>query len=283
MRIVSDSTADLPISIIDEYNVEIVPLRVHFGEEVFLDWVEMKPEKFYDKLTSTDILPRTSQPSPADFVKKYKEIGEGETIISIHISSNLSGTYQSAMMARDMLPEMDIHVFDTKLASMAHGAVVMEAARAAREDKSREEVLHLVKEMIDKVKVYFMVNTFEYLQKNGRIGRAQAMLGSLLKVKPILTLEDGIVTPKEKARGRAKALDRLVKICLDEFGSKNPVKIALIHGNVLEEALKLKEMVEGVFKFEEAVISDLGAVIGSHTGPGVVGIVMYPHNDYLIS
>lgn len=283
MRIVSDSTADLPISIIDEYNVEIVPLRVHFGEEVFLDWVEMKPEKFYDKLTSTDILPRTSQPSPADFVKKYKEIGEGETIISIHISSNLSGTYQSAMMARDMLPEMDIHVFDTKLASMAHGAVVMEAARAAREDKSREEVLHLVKEMIDKVKVYFMVNTFEYLQKNGRIGRAQAMLGSLLKVKPILTLEDGIVTPKEKARGRSKALDRLVKICLDEFGSKNPVKIALIHGNVLEEALKLKEMVEGVFKFEEAVISDLGAVIGSHTGPGVVGIVMYPHNDYLIS
>lgn len=283
MRIVSDSTADLPISIIDEYNVEIVPLRVHFGEEVFLDWVEMKPEKFYDKLTSTDILPRTSQPSPADFVKKYKEIGEGETIISIHISSNLSGTYQSAMMARDMLPEMDIHVFDTKLASMAHGAVVMEAARAAREDKSREEVLHLVKEMIDKVRVYFMVNTFEYLQKNGRIGRAQAMLGSLLKVKPILTLEDGIVTPKEKARGRSKALDRLVKICLDEFGSKNPVKIALIHGNVLEEVLKLKEMVEGVFKFEEAVISDLGAVIGSHTGPGVVGIVMYPHNDYLIS
>jgi len=283
LRIVSDSTADLPISIIDEYNVEIVPLRVHFGEEVFLDWVEMKPEKFYDKLTSTDILPRTSQPSPADFVKKYKEIGEGETIISIHISSNLSGTYQSAMMARDMLPEMDIHVFDTKLASMAHGAVVMEAARAAREDKSREEVLHLVKEMIDKVRVYFMVNTFEYLQKNGRIGRAQAMLGSLLKVKPILTLEDGIVTPKEKARGRSKALDRLVKICLDEFGSKNPVKIALIHGNVLEEVLKLKEMVEGVFKFEEAVISDLGAVIGSHTGPGVVGIVMYPHNDYLIS
>ncbi|RQD69535.1 MAG: DegV family protein [Tindallia sp. MSAO_Bac2] len=283
MRIVSDSTADLPLSIIDEYNVEIIPLRVHFGEEVYLDWVDMKPEKFYHKLTSTDILPRTSQPSPADFVKKYKEIGEGETIISIHISSNLSGTYQSAMMARDMLPEMDIHVFDTKLASMAHGAVVMEAARAAREAKSREEVLHLVKEMIDKVRVYFMVNTFEYLQKNGRIGRAQAMLGSLLKVKPILTLEDGIVTPKEKARGRAKALDRLVKICQDEFGSKNPVKIALLHGNVLEEVLKLKEMVEGVFNFEEAVISDLGAVIGSHTGPGVVGIVIYPHNDYLIS
>ncbi|RQD77837.1 MAG: DegV family protein [Candidatus Syntrophonatronum acetioxidans] len=282
MRIVSDSTADLPISIIKEYNVEIVPLRVHFGEEVFLDWIEMEPDKFYHKLTGSDILPRTSQPSPADFVKKYKEIGEGETIISIHISSNLSGTYQSAMMAKNMLPEMDIHVFDTKLASMAHGAVVMEAARAARENKSREEVLHLVKEMIDKVRVYFMVNTLEYLQKNGRIGRAQAMLGSLLKVKPILTLEEGIVTPKEKARGRSKALDRLVKICKDEFGSKQPVKIALIHGNVLEEVLRLKEMIEGVFNFEEAVISDLGAVIGSHTGPGVVGIVMYPHNDYLI-
>lgn len=280
MKIVSDSTADLPESMVEEYKVDIVPLRVHFGEEIFLDWVDMKPDIFYEKLGESHILPRTSQPSPADFVKKYKEIGEGETIISIHISSNLSGTYQSAMMAKDMLPELDIHVFDTKLASLAHGAVVIEAARAAREGKGKEEVLNLVKEMIKKVRVYFMVNTLEYLQKNGRIGRAQAMLGTLLKVKPILTLEDGIVTPKEKARGKARALDRLVKICLEEYGPDQPVKIALLHGNVLEEALKLQDKIEGVFNFEEAIISELGAVIGSHTGPGVVGMVIYPHNDF---
>ncbi len=274
MKIVSDSTADLPESLIDEYGIEIVPLKVHFGEEVFLDWSELKPEEFYHKLANTDILPRTSQPSPADFVKKYKELGVDETIISIHISSELSGTYQSAIMAKEMLPEKDIYIIDSKLASMAHGMVVIEAARAVKEGKTKEEVLELIDTLLNRVKIYFIVDTLEYLQKNGRIGRAQALLGSLLNIKPILTLVDGIVTPKEKARGRTKALDKVVKICKDEFGTDQKVKVALIHANVLNEALKLKGIAEEVFQFDEAIISELGSVIGSHTGPSAVGIVI---------
>lgn len=275
MKIVSDSTADLPESLIKEYEIEIVPLKVHFVEEVFLDWVELKPEEFYYKLEKADMLPKTSQPSPADFAEKYKELGEDETIISIHISSELSGTYQSAIMAKEMLPYMDIHVFDSKLASMAHGMIVIEAAKAVKAGKTKKEVLQLIDNLINRIKIYFIVDTLEYLQKNGRIGRAQAMLGSLLNIKPILTLEDGIVTPKEKARGRTKALDRLIKICKEEYGTERQVKVALVHGNVLDEALKLKEKAEEVFQFDEAIISELGAVIGSHTGPGTVGIVIY--------
>ncbi len=275
MKIVSDSTADLPESLIKEYEIEIVPLKVHFVEEVFLDWVELKPEEFYYKLEKADMLPKTSQPSPADFAEKYKELGEDETIISIHISSELSGTYQSAIMAKEMLPYMDIHVFDSKLASMAHGMIVIEAAKAVKAGKTKKEVLQLIDNLINRIKIYFIVDTLEYLQKNGRIGRAQAMLGSLLNIKPILTLEDGIVTPKEKARGRTKALDRLIKICKEEYGTEQQVKVALVHGNVLDEALKLKERAEEVFQFDEAIISELGAVIGSHTGPGTVGIVIY--------
>lgn len=279
MIIVTDSTADLPESLIEEYQVHVVPLRVHFGEEVFLDWVELKPGSFYNKLRKSDILPRTSQPSPGDFVEKYREIGENQTIISIHISSQLSGTYQSAMMAKDMLPEMDIHVFDTRLGSISHGVVALEAAKAARGGSTKEEVLALVDHLIGGIKIFFMVDTLEYLQKNGRIGRAQAMLGSLLKVKPILTLVDGIVTPKEKARGRSKALDRLVQICQEEFGTGKPVKVAILHSDALEEALGLEERCSEVFKYKDVLYANLGAVIGTHVGPGAVGIAMY-YDDF---
>ncbi len=279
MRVITDSTADLPESILKEYNIEMVPLKVHFGEEQFLDWVDLKPDNFYDKLQKSDILPRTSQPSPADFVEKYKEKDQNEVIFSIHISSQLSGTYQSAMMAKDMLPDMDIVVVDTKLGSIAHGMVVLEVARAVKEGKSKEDIVSLIDYLLGNIKLIFMVATLEYLQKNGRIGKAQALLGGLLKMKPILTLVDGIVTPRDKVRGQQKALDRLISLCLEEYGSDKPVQVAVLHGNVVEEALKVKEMVEKNFNNGEIIITELGAVIGSHIGPGAVGVVMYHKQD----
>lgn len=278
MKVVSDSTADLNQSIVDEYQIEIVPLKVHFGEEEFLDWVEMRGEDFYQKLTLSDILPRTSQPSPAEFVKTYEELGPNETIFSIHISSGLSGTYQSAMMAKNMLPDRDIHVINTRLASMAHGGIVFEAARAVKAGRSKEEVLKVINTLKSNLKVYFVVDTLEYLQKNGRIGRAQALLGSLLKVKPILTLKDGIVTPKEKARGRGKAVNRIIEICKEEFTTEKLVNAFVLHSNAPEEALKLQEKVIENFNVEEIAISSIGAVIGTHVGPGTLGVVMYHKN-----
>ncbi|UNC92767.1 DegV family protein [Candidatus Contubernalis alkaliaceticus] len=275
MRVITDSTADLPESILEEYKIEVIPLKVHFGEEQFLDWVDLRPENFYDKLQKSDILPKTSQPSPAEFVEKYKGQNSSNTIFSIHISSQLSGTYQSAMMAKDMLPEMDIVVVDTKLASIPHGLVVFEVARAVKEGKSKEDILALIDYLLSNVRLFFMVDTLEYLQKNGRIGKAQALLGGLLKMKPILTLVDGVVTPKDKVRGHQKALNRLIGLCLEEFSSEKPVQVAILHGNVLEEALKVKAMVEETFNNDEIIITNLGAVIGTHVGPGAVGIAMY--------
>lgn len=279
MRVITDSTADLPESILEEYKIEMVPLKVHFGEEQLLDWVDLKPDNFYDKLQKSNILPRTSQPSPAEFVEKYKQQDNNDVIFSIHISSQLSGTYQSAMMAKDMLPDMDIVVVDTKLGSVSHGMVVLEVARAVKEGKSKEEILSLIDYLLANIKMFFMVDTLEYLQKNGRIGKAQALLGGLLKMKPILTLVDGTVTPKDKVRGHQKALDRLVGLCLEEYGSDKPVQVAILHGNVLEEALKVKDKVEKTFNNDEIIITVLGAVIGSHIGPGAVGIMMYHKYD----
>jgi DegV family protein with EDD domain len=277
VRIVTDSTADLPKGLIDELDITVVPLRVHFGDEEYLDWIELDSDTFYEKLTKTAIMPRTSQPSPADFEAVYRQLGgNGDRIISIHLSSHLSGTYQSATIARTMLDGQEIEVVDSKVASMALGIIVIEAARLAKQGKTKEEIMVHVYEATNKVKIYFGVDTLEYLQKNGRIGKAAAMLGGLLNVKPLLTLKDGIVTPKGKVRGRAKLVERLLELVGEELQDTKKGKIAIIHGNALEDALKIKEKIDEKFAFSEIIISPLGAVIGTHTGPGVLGTAILP-------
>ncbi|EEG77200.1 DegV family protein [Dethiobacter alkaliphilus] len=277
VKIVTDSTADLPQGLADELDIAVVPLNVHFGEEEYLDWIDLDSDSFFEKLQASEVMPRTSQPSPADFEAVYKRVGEdGDTIISLHISAELSGTYQSATIAKSMLEDMDIEVIDSKLTSMALGIVVVEAARAARDGKSKEEILSVIYEQLGKVKVYFGVDTLEYLQKNGRIGKAAALLGGLLSLKPILTLVDGMVVPKDKVRGRVKLQARVVDLVGEELGADVTGKAVILHGNVLEEALKLKDKIEAKYNFSEIIISSIGAVIGTHTGPGVLGVAVLP-------
>ncbi|MCW3489919.1 DegV family protein [Dethiobacter alkaliphilus] len=277
VKIVTDSTADLPQGLADELDISVVPLNVHFGEEEYLDWIDLDSDSFFEKLQASEVMPRTSQPSPADFEAVYKRVGEdGDTIISLHISAELSGTYQSATIAKSMLEDMDIEVIDSKLTSMALGIVVVEAARAARDGKSKEEILSVIYEQLGKVKVYFGVDTLEYLQKNGRIGKAAALLGGLLSLKPILTLVDGMVVPKDKVRGRVKLQARVVDLVGEELGEDVTGKAVILHGNVLEEALKLKDKIEAKYNFAEIIISSIGAVIGTHTGPGVLGVAVLP-------
>jgi DegV family protein with EDD domain len=277
VKIVTDSTADLPQGLAEELDIAVVPLKVHFGDEEFLDWLDLDSESFFAKLKSSSVMPRTSQPSPADFEAVYKRVGEdGDTVISIHISAQLSGTYQSATIAKSMLEGMDLEVVDSKVTSMALGIVVIEAARAAKAGKNREEILAQVYDQLSRVRVFFGVDTLEYLQKNGRIGKASALLGGLLSVKPLLTLMDGVIVPKEKVRGKAKLMERLSGVVAEELGADVQGKAVILHGNDLDGALKLKEKLEEAYNFSELIVSSLGAVIGTHTGPGVLGVAILP-------
>ncbi|MGB4563909.1 MAG: DegV family protein [Dethiobacteria bacterium] len=276
LRIVTDSTADIPLEQAREVGVRIVPLKVFFGDECYRDWVELTPEQFYEKLKSSPVMPRTSQPSPEDFLDTYRQFHPGDEIISIHISRQLSGTLQSAELAQKMLPEREIQCFDSLQASVGLRLQVLEAARAAKEGCSKEEVLRLLKHYRDHSRVYFVVDTLEYLHKNGRIGKAKTLLGGLLKVKPLLCLEQGVIGPVEQARGWKKAVQRLIELMEADLSGAKAIKALVAHAVVPEEAEKIKAEIQERLQPREITTASIGAVIGSHVGPGVVGIVAAP-------
>lgn len=274
--IVTDSTADLPKEYIEKYNIKVVPLKVLFGDEEFLDGVTLTPVEFYKKLTTSNFFPRTSQPSPSDFMDTYKKLGEGtETIISIHLSSKISGTYQSALIAKSNLEDLDIHVIDSRVPSMVLGMIVLEAAKACEQDKDKKEILKLVNDLIDKIKVYFVVDTLEYLQKGGRIGKASAFLGNLLSIKPILSIGGGEVVPVEKIRGKSKAFKKMIELMKEDIFPGSQIKISVFDADSEKEAYELIEMVKSEFNVTEAIKSTIGTVIGTYVGPGTIALAFY--------
>lgn len=280
--LVTDSTADIPKELLEELEVTIVPLKVHVGEETFLDGVTITSAEFYKKLPGLSSLPTTSQPSPADFADTYQALaekyGEDVQILSIHLSAALSGTYQSAVLAKSMAEGLDIEVLDSKKASYALGQIVINVARAIRDGKSREECIRLAKRMIDGQQVYFIVDTLHYLQKGGRIGKASAILGTLLNVKPILSLDqEGEVYVFDKVRGTKKAVKRILDH-LEAFAEGEPVQAAVLHSD-LEGGQAFMDQIQAQFHPEELVFSELGPVIGTHTGPGLIGVVMIKKKD----
>ena len=207
VHVVTDSGSDLPDSLKSTHQIHLVPMSIQFGEEIYLDGVELSPEQFYQRLGESSVLPSTCQPSPADFVKRYEQISEpGDHIISVHLSSRLSGTYQSAVLASTMVEHRSIHIVDTKSASIGIGMVALAVAEAVQNGASVEEALAAGERVMDELQVYFVVDTLEYLRRNGRIGAASAMVGSLLNIKPVLTLANGIVTPFEKVRANQELL-----------------------------------------------------------------------------
>jgi len=272
--IATDSTADLPLELINEYGITVVPLKVIFsGCEPLLDGVEIDTVEFYRRLVENREMPATSQPTPAEFAAAYGKLSaKGGKIISIHLSSKLSGTCQSARMAKEMVSGVDIEVIDSKLASMGLGLVVLEAAAAARAGKSKEEILDVINKLIPKIQVFFIVDSLDYLVRGGRIGKAQAFLGTILNIKPLLYLKEGIVNPHEKVRGKTRAIDRLVEIVEETAGNKK-IKCSLVHGNDPAGVEQLRQKLAAKLNCDEPVVTGLGAVIGTHVGPGVLGIV----------
>jgi DegV family protein with EDD domain len=280
IHVVTDSGSDLSLDIRERLGINVVPLTVQFGSEIYKDGEEISVAEFYGKLRTESEMPSTCQPSPADFVAMYEAIAQpGDTIISVHLSSKMSGTYQSAVLASTMLDEdIQVKVVDSKSASMGLGLVAVTAARGVQAGKDLDEILADVQHTVDHLQVYFVVDTLEYLKKNGRIGLASALVGTMLNIKPILTLVDGEVAPFEKIRGKAKALKR-VRELVDQFKEKFPdqgIRAALSHADSKEEAAQLSEALAKMLPIEgEVLIGEIGPTIGVHTGPGVVALFLY--------
>lgn len=278
IALVTDSTCDLPVELIKQYNIHVVPLSVIFGTDVYLDGVTMKAEQFFEMLRLSPHHPSTSQPAPGDFAKVYDRlVGTYDHIISIHLSSGLSGTYESALLAREMYPEADIRVIDTKSASIGLGWVVLLAARAILAGSSPEQVVRIAERASAKQRIMLTVESLDWLYKNGRIGRASAFLGNLLNVKPILQVDEGVVAPFDKVRGKPeKVIARMVEAMKQFVDPGYPVYLGVVHAERPELAQRAVELVKEAYQVAEEVVCSFGPVIGVNTGPGSIGFVTIP-------
>lgn len=271
--IVTDSTADLPTEVASALGITVVPLTVFFGDEAYLDGVELDNASFYAKMAASKDLPRTSQPSPAAFQEAFKRlIDEGaDAILSIHLSSKLSGTYQSACTGRDSLPEdtrtVPIEIIDSFTISVGMNYAIQQAARLAQQGKNLEEIKAATEDTLGRSRILAVLDTLEYVRRGGRIGGASAMLGNMLSFKPIIAITDGEVVPIERPRTRAKAYARVAQL----LGEQGAVEYVAIIETNSEVGQQLGEVIQSVYNGELPHYG-LGAAIGTHTGPGTAAI-----------
>ncbi|NLZ38796.1 MAG: DegV family protein [Firmicutes bacterium] len=275
IALVADSTSDLTATMKKEHNIHVIPLKIRFGQDEYYDG-ELKSEDFYQRLKQAPDLPSSSQPAPEDFVKLYKSLLEKyDEIISIHLSANLSGTVNVAWIAAKSFKEK-VHIVDSKTISLGIALIVNEAALSIREGLNAKQILERLHNARKNIETIFTLNTLEYLQKGGRIGKVAGMVGSLLNIKPIIRVnEEGIYVPAGKARSQDKALEQIVHH-LQKFAGNRKVKaLAVAHGAAQEAANKLKSALESTFGVSTSLFTQVSAVIGVHTGPGTVGAAVY--------
>jgi DegV family protein with EDD domain len=276
--LVLDSTADFTGAAARFANMREVPLYVRFGDESLKDHVDIAPEAFYERLAAAFELPTTSQPTPHDFLAVYEELaGSGyERIYSVHLSSKLSGTFQSASLAARELAGDRVVLIDSGTVSLACALLALAIQRRLAAGSTDEEIDALVERFRRDVGVIFTVSTLDYLQKGGRIGRARALAGSLLHVRPILAVRDGEVVPVARARGRQKALEEFARVFLDATQNEPGLRVAIAHANAPEWVDVLRDLVvKARPRAEIELVETLGAVIGTHAGPGAVGFFWF--------
>jgi DegV family protein with EDD domain len=273
VKIVTDSSADLSPEVIKELGITVVPLYVRFGEQVFRDRVDISEDEFYQRLSRDPIHPSTTQPTPQDFIEVYQKLAkDADGLISIHISAKLSGTHESAIMAKDMIEKgCPIEVFDSQRLTMALGLIVIAAATMAKAGKDMAAVLKEVKEITPKINFLGLLDTLKYLQLGGRIGKAQALLGSLLNIKPVLTLKDGEVVPVAKVRTRTKGIDRLLEFVK---GAHNIQDLSVVYNTTPDEAKVLVESIGTLLPKEQIRLARVGPLLGVHMGPGSLVVAL---------
>lgn len=270
VKVVTDSTCDLPRDLANELGIIIVPLTVRFGEESYYDGVDLIADDFYSKLMSSKDLPTTAAPAPGAFAEVYRRLlTEGHQVLSLHISSKLSATSTSASNGRDQLgPGEAVEVIDTLSVSMGLGLLVLRAARAARGGGKLGDIAELVKALMADVRLYGAFDTLRYLQKGGRIGKASALLGSLLNLKPMVLVHEGEVHPLTKARTRTKAVDRLVEL----VAAAKVEDIGVMHATTPGDMEALARRVSAAANGKEVIKAQFGPVLGTYVGPGILGV-----------
>ena len=274
--IVLDSTADFPEAPSRFPNWRVVPLYVRFGEESFRDYVELGPDAFYDRLRETDELPTTSQPTPQDFLAAYEQLAGYDRILSLHIASNLSGTYASAGLAAEELGGDRVRLHDSRTASAAIAMLGLAVQRRLERGTTDEEIEALVAGYPSGAGLLFTVDTLEFLAKGGRIGRAKALMGSLLNVKPILAIEDGEVVPLTRARGRGKAFEEFRKRFEEATTDSPRLAVGMAHAEAEDAVEQLRAIVHASRpQADVKLVTTLGAVVGTHAGPGTIGFFWF--------
>ena len=269
VRVVTDSTADLPPQLAHQLGITVVPVYVRFGEKVYRDGVDISHDEFYQKLVASPIHPTTSQPSPSDFADVYRKLAkETEEIVSIQVTSKLSGTYNSALQGRELAGvRCRIEVIDSLSTSMGLGLIAMAAVRLAAAGESLQMIMEEIRQAIPNTHLLGVFDTLKYLLRGGRIGKAKALLGSILNVKPLITMRDGELFPAGQVRTRFKGIERLFDLVRN---TSNIEEIAIVHSTTPDEADSLGERIASIFDKKRVHITKLGPALGVHSGPGTL-------------
>ncbi len=276
IAIVTDSSANIPADISKGLNIHVIPVWMIWGEEKFRDGVDIDPPAFYERLAKSKTLPTSSQPSAGEFIELFKSLAKtNDAIVAVLVSGDLSGTVASAITAKKEFPEFPIEIVDSKNVSMGLGFPVLAAAKAAKAGKSVQEVVSIAKKISEKMNFLFAVDTLEYLHKGGRIGGAKALLGTALRIKPILHFLDGTIQPLMQIRTKKKALRGLIKIAEERMGDKKMAEVAVIDINAEKEGTLVSNLIKDRFGVTDVVRAGVSPVVGTHGGPGAVGLIFY--------
>jgi DegV family protein with EDD domain len=277
IKIIADSTNNLSSELIHQHDIRIAPIAIQFKEETYEEGINIDRSLFYAKIDDMGIIPTTSQPAPTAFASYYQQLREqGHSGLVITVTGKLSGTYDSALMAKEMVPEAEVAVFDSASISLGTGWMVLEAARAAEAGQPLEAILRRLEHIRSSSRLFLTPATLKYLQMSGRVGRLQGALASLLNVKPIIYLEGGLLEASEKIRTRSKALERLVDLLAESFSPEVPLNAAVIHARAADEAEMVKRSIQERFRIDELLMEDLVASLAVHGGPGILGVFAYP-------
>ena len=280
IAIVTDSTANLPAEWVEQYDVQVIPLQIHWENDTFRDGVDITPSDFYARLSHSKTLPTTSQPSVQDFLQVFESLADqADGIIVPLISSGISGTVASALAAAREFTRIPIEVIDTHITSTGQVLIILAAARAAARGESLQEVKRAANEVVQRLQVFFAVDTLEYLHRGGRINGASRYLGTMLDIKPILFFNsEGKIDALERVRTKRKALQRLIFLA-EQQANGQPVNVGIVHANVPQAAQKFRDEVAQRLNCKEIFIGEFSPVISVHVGPGTIGIALYAENQ----
>jgi DegV family protein with EDD domain len=273
--VVTDSTAYIPKELREKWNIHMIPLSVIFDGETYREEIDISAGDFYEEVKNRE-LPTTSMPPIGEFVELFEKLARDyDAVISIHLSSGISGTYQGAVSAGEMVEGIEVYAFDSEVSAMPQGFYALEAAALAEQGIGAEKIIERMTEMKNSARAYFMVDDLSHLQRGGRLSSAQALIGSLLQVKPLLHFEDKKIVPFEKVRTRKKALNRVVELLAEDANSGGEYRAVVIHAHREAEALEWKSELETQFPNVEFMLSYFGPVIGTHLGEGSMGMGWY--------